>query len=216
MNETAYILNTASEKSLVIMDEVGRGTGTNDGLSIAWAVSEELLDRVKCRTFFATHYHELSLLPHPRMVNRSMEVLEKDGGIIFLRRLREGPTAESYGIHVARLAGLSPAVLDRADQVMNRLRGREGDLKIGNEELIAEQEESVNHDSNPVNNANTVNHEEIQVNKAVLREIRSIDPDKITPLEALGLVSEWKQRLAGLSKKPQSGKDVNKIPSLFD
>jgi DNA mismatch repair protein MutS len=125
MNETAYILNTASGKSLVIMDEVGRGTGTNDGLSIAWAVSEELLDRVKCRTFFATHYHELSLLSHPHIVNRSMEVLEKDGGIIFLRRLREGPTAESYGIHVARLAGLSPSVLERAEQIMQRIKERE-------------------------------------------------------------------------------------------
>jgi DNA mismatch repair protein MutS len=219
MNETAYILNTASEKSLVIMDEVGRGTGTNDGLSIAWAVSEELLDRVKCRTFFATHYHELSLLPHPRMVNRSMEVLEKDGGIIFLRRLREGPTAESYGIHVARLAGLSPAVLDRADQIMGRLRGREGDLQIRNEELGIrnnEQKESVNHKDFMVNNANAVNHEENQVNKAVLKEIRSIDPNKITPFDALSLVSEWKQRLEGPSKKAQSGKGDNKILSLFD
>ncbi|MCL2763080.1 MAG: DNA mismatch repair protein MutS, partial [Treponema sp.] len=132
MNETAYILNTASEKSLVIMDEVGRGTGTNDGLSIAWAVSEELLSRIKCRTFFATHYHELSLLPHPRMVNRSMEVLEKDGSIHFLRRLREGPTAESYGIHVARLAGLSPSVLSRAGQIMAQLRER--DMGLGNGE----------------------------------------------------------------------------------
>jgi DNA mismatch repair protein MutS len=202
------------------MDEIGRGTGTNDGLSIAWAVSEELLDRVKCRTFFATHYHELSLLPHPRIVNRSMEVLEKDGEIIFLRRLKEGPTAESYGIHVARLAGLSPAVLDRADQIMSRLRGREGDLQIKNEELGIgnnEQKESVNHKYFLINNANAVNHEEIQVNKAVIKEILSIDPNKITPLEALGLVSEWKQRLECPSKKPQSGKDKeDNTPSLFD
>jgi DNA mismatch repair protein MutS len=113
MNETAYILHTASEKSLVIMDEVGRGTGTNDGLSIAWAVSEELLNNIKCRTLFATHYHELSLILHPRMANRSMEVLDRDGEIIFLRRIQEGPAAESYGIHVARLAGLSEGVLER-------------------------------------------------------------------------------------------------------
>ncbi|MDR2619403.1 MAG: DNA mismatch repair protein MutS, partial [Treponema sp.] len=90
MNETAYILHTASEKSLVIMDEVGRGTGTNDGLSIAWAVSEDLLNRVKCRTLFATHYHELSRISHPGMVNRSMEVSDQGGEIVFLRRLKDG------------------------------------------------------------------------------------------------------------------------------
>ena len=128
MNETAFILNTATEKSLVIMDEVGRGTGTNDGLSIAWAVSEELLNRVGCRTLFATHFHELSLLSHPRLANRSMEVLDKDEKIVFLRKLKEGPAAESYGIHVAKLAGLSQSVLYRAGQIMQRLKERDADL----------------------------------------------------------------------------------------
>jgi DNA mismatch repair protein MutS len=261
MNETAYILNTASEKSLVIMDEVGRGTGTNDGLSIAWAVSEELLDKVKCRTFFATHYHELSLLSHPRIVNRSMDVLEKDGGIIFLRRLRDGSTAESYGIHVARLAGLSPAVLDRADQIMSKLRER--DTTISNEQLVMssdkrkerkkeEQADYVNLQNSRVNKGEIVNRYDDPVNNeimpekaknivenpefaAILRDIRFLDPNKITPLEALGLVNEWKQRLAGhsfkahangdtveppvsssMNKKPQSSKDADSTPSLFD
>jgi DNA mismatch repair protein MutS len=138
MNETAFILNTATEKSLVIMDEVGRGTGTNDGLSIAWAVSEELLNRIGCRTLFATHFHELSILSHPRLANRSMEVLDKDGKIIFLRKLKEGPAAESYGIHVARLAGLSETVLGRAEQIMSLLKARDAD--------------TVNHLENKVNN----------------------------------------------------------------
>jgi DNA mismatch repair protein MutS len=129
MNETAFILNTATDKSLVIMDEVGRGTGTNDGLSIAWAVSEELLNRIGCRTLFATHFHELSLLSHPRLTNRSMEVMEHGEKIVFLRKLKEGPTAESYGIHVARLAGLSQNVLQRAGQIMDLLRERDSDLK---------------------------------------------------------------------------------------
>ena len=129
MNETAFILNTASEKSLVIMDEVGRGTGTNDGLSIAWAVSEELLNRIKCRTLFATHFHELSLLSHPRLANRSMEVLEKGEKIIFLRKIKEGPAAESYGIHAAMLAGLSQNVLERAGQIMALLKERDKDLR---------------------------------------------------------------------------------------
>ncbi|MCL2442017.1 MAG: DNA mismatch repair protein MutS [Treponema sp.] len=129
MNETAFILNTATEKSLVIMDEVGRGTGTNDGLSIAWAVSEELLNRIKCRTLFATHFHELSLLSHPRLANRSMEVLEKGEKIIFLRKIKEGPAAESYGIHAAMLAGLSQNVLNRAAQIMTLLKERDKDLR---------------------------------------------------------------------------------------
>ncbi len=139
MNETAFILNTATKKSLVIMDEVGRGTGTNDGLSIAWAVSEELLNRIGCRTLFATHFHELSILSHPRLANRSMEVLDKNGKIIFLRKLKEGPAAESYGIHVARLAGLSETVLGRAEQIMTLLKARDAD--------------TVNHLENKVNNA---------------------------------------------------------------
>ena len=130
MNETAFILNTATNKSLVIMDEVGRGTGTNDGLSIAWAVSEELLNRIGCRTLFATHFHELSLLLHPRLANRSMEVLEDGEKIIFLRKLKEGPAAESYGIHVAKLAGLSDSVLKRAEHIMALLKERDADLEL--------------------------------------------------------------------------------------
>ncbi|GHV96323.1 DNA mismatch repair protein MutS [Spirochaetia bacterium] len=242
MNETAYILHTATEKSLVIMDEVGRGTGANDGLSIAWAVSEELLNRLKCRTLFATHYHELSLINHPRMANRSMEVLDQNGEIIFLRKLREGPAAESYGIHVARLAGLSGAVLERAEYIMGRLRERDANLR---ETLPAGAADAdVNQQANSGNGekksdtggviteerAETgestgkaqlfVNCEQKEVNNAALyppagsivspqpkaglppemgrflRELHSLDTDQITPIAALQLLSEWKQRLA--------------------
>ncbi|MDR2717243.1 MAG: DNA mismatch repair protein MutS [Treponema sp.] len=201
MNETAYILNTAGEKSLVIMDEVGRGTGTNDGLSIAWAVSEELLGSIKCRTFFATHYHELSLLQHPRIVNRSMEVLEKDGGIVFLRRLKEGPTAESYGLHVARLAGLSPPVLERARQIMERLRERDAGLR---EALPSPQ----------------VNQKAAD---AIVRELATLKPEQMTPLEALALLNKWKRRFAAeredappAGAKTRSGKGADSSLSLFD
>ncbi|MCL2229639.1 MAG: DNA mismatch repair protein MutS [Treponema sp.] len=140
MNETAFILNTATEKSLVIMDEVGRGTATNDGLSIAWAVSEELINRIGCRTLFATHFHELSLLNHPRLANRSMDVLEQGEKIIFLRKLKEGPAAQSYGIHVAMLAGLSSYVLERAGQIMALLKERDADLS----ETFGVKNDSVN------------------------------------------------------------------------
>jgi len=130
MNETAFILNTATDKSLVIMDEVGRGTATNDGLSIAWAVSEELLNRIGCRTLFATHFHELSLLSHPKLANRSMEVLEYGEKIVFLRKLKEGCADDSYGIHVAKLAGISGNVLQRADQIMAVLKERDAGLTM--------------------------------------------------------------------------------------
>ncbi|MDR0638725.1 MAG: DNA mismatch repair protein MutS [Spirochaetaceae bacterium] len=124
MNETAYILNTASERSLVIMDEVGRGTGTNDGRAIAQAVCEDILNRLKCRTLFATHYHELSLMSHPGLTNRSMDIEESGGAIVFKRRLREGASMQSYGIHVARMAGLSEPVLVRAAQIEAKLRAK--------------------------------------------------------------------------------------------
>ncbi|MDR2659023.1 MAG: DNA mismatch repair protein MutS [Spirochaetaceae bacterium] len=118
MLETAAILNSATSRSLVIMDEVGRGTGTRDGLAIAQAVSEYLLNVIRCRALFATHYHELAALKHPRLVNRSLLVEESDGEIVFRRRLVEGAAAESYGIHVARLAGVPKEVLLRAEQLM--------------------------------------------------------------------------------------------------
>jgi DNA mismatch repair protein MutS len=122
MLETAAILNSATEQSLVIMDEVGRGTGTRDGLAIARSVSEHLLDTIKCRTLFATHYHELANMARPRLVNRSLLVEEADGEIIFRRRLVEGATRESYGIHVARLAGIPGDVLQRAEEIMRMLK----------------------------------------------------------------------------------------------
>jgi DNA mismatch repair protein MutS len=126
MNETAYILNTASGRSLVIMDEVGRGTGTNDGRAIAQAVCEDILDRLQCRTLFATHYHELSLMTHPGLANRSMDIEESGGSIVFKRRLCEGASMQSYGIHVARMAGLSEPVLARAAEIEAELSEKTG------------------------------------------------------------------------------------------
>jgi DNA mismatch repair protein MutS len=138
MNETAFILNTATERSLVIMDEVGRGTGTLDGLSIAHAVCDDLLERLRCRTLFATHYHELVNISHSRLVNRSLEVAEEDGVIIFRRRLVEGPSADSYGLQVARLAGLPAAVLTRAADYLRELKAE----KDGNEYLTTNPPEN--------------------------------------------------------------------------
>ena len=216
MNETAYILNTATARSLVIMDEVGRGTGTNDGLSIAWAVSEELLNRVKCRTLFATHYHELSLIRHAHMANRSMEVLEENGEIIFLRKLTEGPAAESYGIHVARLAGLSDGVIGRAQEIMDKLRERDAGLS---------QTDGLAALHAPPPPAQKKPEPELGRHAAgTLREIKALDINTISPLQALETISKWQLKLAQEnaalspdSKQARPGKAAaGEAPSLFD
>jgi DNA mismatch repair protein MutS len=123
MNETALILNHATERSLVILDEIGRGTATFDGLSIAWAVAEHLHDETRCRTLFATHYHELTDLQATRsgVANYNVAVREWNEEIIFLRKILPGAADKSYGIQVARLAGLPKSVLDRAKSILSHL-----------------------------------------------------------------------------------------------
>jgi DNA mismatch repair protein MutS len=234
MTETAYILNTATEKSLVIMDEVGRGTGTNDGLSIAWSVSEELLNRIRCRTLFATHYHELSLLSHPRIINRSMEVLDQGDEIVFLRKLKEGPAAQSYGIHVAKLAGLSPLVIGRAEEIMSRLKKR--DTALEQALLSGAMEESVNPENIAVNqNAASESGkraEDREISRQnfdykafneLSKQLAAVDPEQITPIESLHILAYLKSQMAQARgektektpAKKTAGKDGGE-PSLFD
>ncbi|MDR2785412.1 MAG: DNA mismatch repair protein MutS [Treponema sp.] len=184
MNETAYILHTATERSLVIMDEVGRGTGTNDGFSIAWAVSEELLEHIRCRTLFATHYHELARISHPRMANRSMEVLDRDGEIVFLRKLKEGPTGESYGIHVASLAGISDRVIERAGEIMEKLTGNAG---------IAGERSFPGITGTGGGDARKGAKPDKRFNE-FLADIAALDPDSMTPMDALNQIYIWKKR----------------------
>ena len=123
MNETALIINNATENSLVILDEIGRGTATFDGLSIAWSVAEHLHDIIKSRTLFATHYHELTDLSRSRdgVENYNVAVREWNDDIIFLRKILPGTADKSYGIQVARLAGLPPAIIDRAKDILSHL-----------------------------------------------------------------------------------------------
>ncbi|WP_049984497.1 DNA mismatch repair protein MutS [Halorubrum sp. BV1] len=124
MQELSNILHSATEDSLVILDEVGRGTATYDGISIAWAATEYLHNEVRARTLFATHYHELTTLADhlPRVANVHVAVDERDGDVTFLRTVRDGPTNRSYGVHVADLAGVPDPVVERADAVLDRLR----------------------------------------------------------------------------------------------
>jgi DNA mismatch repair protein MutS len=123
MTEAANILNNATAKSLVILDEIGRGTSTYDGVSLAWAITEHLHDAVGCRALFATHYHELAQLADTLAGLRNYNVLvrEQDDTVVFLHRIAPGSADKSYGIHVARLAGVPAAVLDRAAAVLAQL-----------------------------------------------------------------------------------------------
>jgi DNA mismatch repair protein MutS len=129
MTETANILNNATPRSLVILDEIGRGTSTFDGLSLAWAITEHLHDQVGCRTLFASHYHELTQLTEslPRLRNYNALVREEAGSVIFLHQIVAGPTDRSYGIHVAQLAGVPGPVLERARLVLRQLENQQAE-----------------------------------------------------------------------------------------
>ena len=129
MTETALIANNATENSLVILDEIGRGTATYDGLSIAWSVVEHLHDEVGCRALFATHYHELTQLAESRSAvnNYNIAVREWNDQIIFLRQILPGAADRSYGIQVARLAGLPDSIISRAKEILASLEGLAGE-----------------------------------------------------------------------------------------
>ena len=192
MTETANILHAATKRSLVIMDEVGRGTSTEDGLAIARAVSEYLLDTIGCKTFFATHYHELSRMEHPRLKMLCMDVLEQNGSVVFLRKVKEGVTENSYGIHVAKLAGIPQSVIDRANVILSHIQALAQDNPI----ILDDITESKNTGSQtapvPPATPGLFSDEEI-----IISEILSTDTDNLTPLNALQIIARWKKSLSG-------------------
>ncbi len=182
MNETAHILRSATAKSLVIMDEIGRGTSTRDGLAIAWAVSTYILSRIGARTLFATHFHELTGIAHERVANLSMEVLDRGGEIVFLKRVREGPSSNSYGIHVARLAGLPAETLALAEKMLSELNAGSG---------VAAAAPA------PIEKAPVTQKELFSLEELVIQEIRALHPENTTPLEALSAITRWRKELSG-------------------
>jgi DNA mismatch repair protein MutS len=184
MTETAAILNTATNRSLVLLDEMGRGTATYDGLSLAWATVEHLHDRIGARTLFATHYHELTLLAEQlaRLKNLRVTVKETANGIVFLHTVEAGPASKSYGIEVARLAGLPSAVITRAREV----------LKVHERAETQQVREA------------TVAHEpKLQMtmftplSQRIVDRLSALDVDEMTPREALNLLAELQRELKG-------------------
>ncbi|MDF1567814.1 MAG: DNA mismatch repair protein MutS [Spirochaetaceae bacterium] len=179
MNETANILRNATSNSLVIMDEVGRGTGTADGLAIAQAVCEYLLSHEAPRTLFATHYRELTRLQHPKLANYSMSVQETGETIVFPKILIPGPAQASYGIHVAALAGLPEEVVTRARIL----------LSAGDDDRFEPKEEMVKSSSR------TEDLFLFEPADLIIDRLRSLNTDDLTPLEALKLLAEWRDEL---------------------
>lgn len=193
MTETAHILRSATEKSLVIMDEVGRGTSTEDGLAIATSVTEYLLDHIGARTLFATHYHELSHLSCDGLENYCLDVLETEGKVVFLKKVRQGASANSYGIHVARLAGVPEPVLARAREIL-AIR-QNASLPVTESGRTASV---LGPNAGPVEKLKDVQHASPQLfteEELVLQELLSLDSNSTTPLEALKLIDSWKRKL---------------------
>jgi len=195
MMETARILRQASSRSLVILDEIGRGTSTFDGLALAWAVVEELSRRGRggIRTLFATHYHELTSLEGiiPGLRNMNIAVREWKGDIVFLRKLVPGPADKSYGIEVARLAGVPQPVVQRAREVLASLEEKSQSAGDGGSTVISARQTLLpgfTQPEQPV--APAVEH-------PVLTELKRLNVEGMTPLAALTLLHEWKKTLSG-------------------
>jgi DNA mismatch repair protein MutS len=186
MVETAAILHQATERSLVILDEIGRGTATYDGLSIAWAVVEHLHEVNRCRGLFATHYHELTVLASrlAKLVCRTMRVKEWQGDVVFLHEVAEGAADRSYGVHVARLAGLPDAVLSRAEEVLHGLE--QGEAKSAPARLA---EDLPLFAAAIERGRPKPSRQEIA---AIESALAAVDPDALTPREALQLVYRLK------------------------
>ena len=183
MSETSAILHNATPRSLVLLDEIGRGTSTYDGVAIAWAVTEHLHDRVGCKTMFATHYHELMQLPERLQHARNYNVAVRETGdtVVFLHRLEPGGTDRSYGIHVAQLAGLPQAVVGRAREILATLEGEH--------RMVPGSPPPLSRDTGQLplfgDGART---------DPMMDELTSLDVDTLTPLEALNRLADFKRR----------------------
>lgn len=197
MSELAYILNTATKKSLIILDEIGRGTSTYDGLSIAWAVVEYLCsEKYQARTLFATHYHELTALEGPikGLKNLNVDVQEKDGNIIFLHQIVEGCASRSYGIHVAKLAGVPTSVLDMAQEKLEQLECSTVALEI--QPIQPEESSLVSRRSKSSavkeNNTDQLSFFSFAPN-LVMDRLKGLDLMNMTPSQAFGILEELKK-----------------------
>ncbi|MDH4239988.1 MAG: DNA mismatch repair protein MutS [Phycisphaerae bacterium] len=187
MTETANIINNATDKSLVVLDEVGRGTSTYDGLSLAWAITEHIATKIKCRTLFATHYHELTELAElfTNIKNCNVAVREWMDEVVFLHKILPGGTDKSYGIHVAKLAGVPKSILERSKEILEELESTFQKEATG-EHLSRHKTKEPDKDSLFV-----------QKHKSVLEKLASTDVNNLTPIEAINLLNEIREEIDG-------------------
>ena len=183
MTETANILNNATSRSLVILDEIGRGTSTLDGLSLAWAIAEHIASNVRCRTLFATHYHELTDLAQQfkGVKNLNVAVREWEDQVVFLHRIVEGGTDRSYGIHVARLAGVPKPVIERAKQLLSELAVHHVGHNRAAGNRRKDNESQLPLFSDPA--------------KELVRELLALELEKLTPVQAIDLLRRWRDMI---------------------
>jgi DNA mismatch repair protein MutS len=206
MNETASIINNLTKRSLILLDEIGRGTSTYDGISIAWSIAEYLHQSVHApKTLFATHYHELNELENKFSRIKNYHVTNKEVGnkIIFLRKLAPGGSTHSFGIHVARMAGMPPSLIDRANEILLELENsRDGHTGQANQNgqtstqigQAAPSGETINRISMPkmqlsIFDAHSATFEEIRI------LLESVDINRLTPVEALLKLQEIKAKI---------------------
>jgi len=206
MNEAANILNNATPRSLILLDEVGRGTSTFDGLSIAWSLAEYLHNHapVAAKTLFATHYHELNELEqmYERTKNYNVQVKEHDGKVVFLRKLVRGGADHSYGIQVADMAGLPQVVIERAKEILKNLESHSLDITNKNgsieKEASSKKEATKKLSDNIEKQPETSQMSMFQTHvdprlETVLNKLEATDPNRMTPIEALMLITELKK-----------------------
>ncbi|MBP7409880.1 MAG: DNA mismatch repair protein MutS, partial [Flavobacteriales bacterium] len=200
MNESASILNNLSDRSLVLLDEIGRGTSTYDGISIAWAIAEYLHEHpTHPKTLFATHYHELNEMSDtfPRIRNANVAVREMDGRVLFLRKLVPGGSDRSFGIHVAQMAGMPKPVVDRAKKVLAHLeRSHAGDLGDSGDEPTAKRTSVKGLTAEPQLSFFQLDDPALE---SIRDQLNDLDIDTLTPVEALLKLNEIK-RMAGAGK----------------
>jgi DNA mismatch repair protein MutS len=201
MTETARILNTATPQSLVILDEIGRGTSTYDGLSLAWSIVEHIHDHIGCRTLFATHYHELTDLEDqlPGVRNFNVAVKEWDNQVMFLHQIVPGAADKSYGIHVAQLAGVPRSVNERAREVLQLLESQHQSTDAA-AAIVAVQRPNISPPSPNGHATERASKWQLTLfgyeEHPLLDKIRAANLDEIAPREALDLIQSWQEQLA--------------------
>ncbi|MCB1176179.1 MAG: hypothetical protein KDK36_01255 [Leptospiraceae bacterium] len=185
MKESAHILLKRTENSLILFDEIGRGTSTYDGLSLAWAIVEHLskvtFEGKRTKTLFATHYHELTELEKESgVMNLYMDTREKDGEVIFLKKVKSGKAKKSFGIYVAKLAGVPSSIVERAAEILTNLESKKREIKYRPEE------ERLLFPTTPPSDSKL---------SELKNELQKINPDSMTPKEALDLIYKWKKEI---------------------